>query len=76
MEDKTIFCIQCNRPFVLTAAELKRCLSRGFDMPRRCPECRKHKTKLAESKTRIKCMPKKGKNSWKRYDEFREDRLW
>jgi hypothetical protein len=76
MEDKTIFCIQCNRLFVLTAAELRRFSSRGFNVPRRCPECRKHKTKLAEPRVKVKSTSKKNKNSWKRHVAFEEDSLW
>jgi len=49
MWDQTIYCIQCDNPFTFTEAERYRLNSRGFDAPRRCPDCRKHKQKSANS---------------------------
>lgn len=43
MKDKLITCIQCENPFVFTAAEQTRFAASGFDQPKRCPECRKKK---------------------------------
>jgi hypothetical protein len=48
MKDKTIICIQCGNEFVVTLSEQKRCIYRNFDMPKRCPECRKHKVKIKQ----------------------------
>jgi predicted Zn-ribbon and HTH transcriptional regulator len=48
MKDKTIICIQCGNDFVVTPSEQKRCIYRNFDMPKRCPECRKHKAKIKQ----------------------------
>jgi len=47
MSDKTISCIQCGTSFVFTAQEQARFMARGFNMPKRCPECRKNKSKWA-----------------------------
>ena len=46
MDDLTLTCVQCEQDFVYTAAEQRNMVNRGFDMPRRCMACRKHKTKL------------------------------
>jgi hypothetical protein len=48
VKDKTIICIQCEKPFVFTEAEQERFLISGFAPPKRCPECRKNKTKRGE----------------------------
>ena len=45
-KDRMIQCIQCGKPFVFTVAEQERFLSRGFDAPRRCHDCRKKKSNL------------------------------
>ena len=48
MKDKTIICIQCEKPFVFTGAEQERFLISGFAAPKRCSECRRKKTKGVE----------------------------
>ena len=40
-----IICIQCGNEFELSVIECNTLLSRGFDLPKRCPDCRKHKSK-------------------------------
>jgi hypothetical protein len=45
MKDKSIICVQCENPFVFSAAEQERFLTLGFAAPKRCPECRKKKFK-------------------------------
>ena len=45
MKDKMIICMQCQSPFVLTAAEQGRLHERGFGIPKRCPVCRQKKSK-------------------------------
>jgi len=45
MKDKTLFCIQCGKPFVFSSAEQARFLALDFASPRRCAECRKNKAK-------------------------------
>ena len=54
MKDKTIACIQCEKLFVFTVAEQKRFLRLGFDIPKRCPDCRKKKSKMIEINERQK----------------------
>ncbi|MFC1895668.1 zinc-ribbon domain containing protein [Thermodesulfobacteriota bacterium] len=49
MEDQFLTCIQCGEEFVFSAAEQGKYNSRGFDPPRRCPECRRKKAKGTES---------------------------
>jgi hypothetical protein len=46
MEDKEISCIQCGQSFFMTAGEQSRLLSRRMDLPKRCPECRRKKSKV------------------------------
>jgi len=49
MKDKTIVCAQCNGTFILSAEEMERILSKGFGLPKRCPDCRKKKNKVGKS---------------------------
>lgn len=42
-------CIQCGSTFELSEIEIKRFDAKGFDLPRRCPDCRRHKSKEAGS---------------------------
>jgi hypothetical protein len=48
MKDRTLTCIQCGNEFVFSAEEHGRFLAQGFNMPRRCPDCRKKKAKWVE----------------------------
>jgi len=50
---KIIECIQCNIEFKFTVSEQTYHKMMGFDDPKRCPYCRKHKTKLKMSDPRI-----------------------
>ncbi|MFZ2042222.1 MAG: zinc-ribbon domain containing protein [Desulfobacterales bacterium] len=38
-------CMQCGKSFVFSVAEQARCEAKGFDTPRRCPDCRRKKEK-------------------------------
>lgn len=38
--DKTLLCIECNRPFIFTAGEQGFYYSKGLALPKRCPQCR------------------------------------
>ena len=60
MQDKAITCIQCGDEFIFSAAEQERFLARGFDFPRRCPECRDKKSKHVDSRQRHKSEHRKG----------------
>ncbi len=48
MKDKEIPCIQCGKPFLFTVADQRRFMRLGFDTPRRCPDCRKRKSRMIE----------------------------
>jgi hypothetical protein len=48
MKDQMLFCVQCDEPFLFTVKEQLRHSRQGFDPPRRCPECRQHKVRLAD----------------------------
>lgn len=53
MKDEILDCVQCGGEFVFTVAEQKRVLAKGFDEPKRCPQCRKKKEKFhAANETR------------------------
>ncbi len=47
MKDQMLFCVQCDEAFLYTVKEQMRHERQGFDPPRRCPQCRQHKVKLA-----------------------------
>ena len=45
MKDMTMVCIQCDEEFEFSALEQKKYEDRGYDIPKRCPSCRKHKSR-------------------------------
>ena len=45
MKDQFRTCIQCESEFVITVSEQERLHLKGFDIPKRCQECRKNKMK-------------------------------
>ncbi|HDR16931.1 MAG TPA: hypothetical protein ENN79_15885 [Desulfobacteraceae bacterium] len=47
MANRIILCAQCEKPFQVTDAEIELMESKGFSLPRRCPECRRKKCKAA-----------------------------
>ena len=49
MKEKALTCIQCGSPFVVTGEEQEKLSNRGFDIPKRCPDCRKNKSKISGS---------------------------
>ena len=48
METKIIACIQCDEEFEFTKKEQEKVRQKGFDPPRRCPQCRKNKSREIE----------------------------
>jgi hypothetical protein len=70
MRDVILTCIQCDAHFMFSVAEQKRCDDHGFDAPRRCPECRKRKSRLYGNEEN---WTKKGKRKEKRYTNRFED---
>ena len=49
METILLECIQCQSEFEYSPAEQEYHDRMGFDDPKRCPYCRKHKTKVADN---------------------------
>lgn len=49
MKDQMLFCVQCDGPFMFSVKNQVRYSRQGFDPPRRCPECRQHKLRLADA---------------------------
>ena len=48
METKIITCVQCENEFEFSIVEQKNFRERGFDPPKRCPSCRKKKSKVLD----------------------------
>jgi hypothetical protein len=46
MESKWIVCVQCDYEFEFDTEDQIRYAEKGYDDPQRCPDCRKHKSKL------------------------------
>ena len=46
MENLIISCIQCGADFEFTSDQKWRHEKLGFDEPKRCPYCRKHRSKM------------------------------
>ena len=42
---EAITCIQCDKEFEVSDADREKFASRGFDLPKRCPDCRRKKTR-------------------------------
>ena len=59
-----LVCVQCDSEFELTPVERKRYESKGFNLPRRCPECRRHKNR---NDTEFPAKSKSQKNKKKFY---------
>ena len=68
MRDRIIECTQCNREFNFTASEQAYYRKMGFDEPRRCADCRKHKVK-AEHEFNPKKSKDKKKHFRLKYDD-------
>jgi hypothetical protein len=49
METIILECIQCENEFEYTVSEQEYYERMGFDDPKRCPYCRKHKLKIENS---------------------------
>ena len=63
-----IVCIQCGDEFELTGTNREKLTLRGFDLPKRCPECRKKKSKfMADESTQRRG---KKKHYHQKYDQY------
>ena len=67
MRDQLITCVQCNTEFRFSAVEQEHYNHKGFNPPKRCPQCRKNKAKLADSEQNAHANKKK--HSRTEYDE-------
>ena len=47
MQSKLIQCIQCNTEFEFSVSSQIEFEAKGYDEPKRCPECRKRKSKAS-----------------------------
>ena len=72
MENLIITCIQCDMDFEFSAEEQKKFQRKGFDFPRRCPECRKHKYRDSEHQEKRKFKDKK-KHYRQKFDDPFDD---
>ncbi|MFH1991287.1 MAG: zinc-ribbon domain containing protein [Pseudomonadota bacterium] len=68
MENLILTCIQCNTDFEFGAGEQQKYQERGFDVPLRCPQCRKNKYRDSEHQERRKFKDKKKHHRFK-FDE-------
>lgn len=72
MKNRSITCIQCGNQFILTINEQERLLARGFSFPKRCPECRKHKSHNARDEREEWDQMQKRKHSRREKNSFEE----
>lgn len=42
-EDKTLTCVECGQEFIFSASDQEFHLSRGYQEPKRCPNCRQNR---------------------------------
>ena len=59
MESKTIKCIQCDTEFEFSVASQREFEAKGYDEPKRCPDCRKRKSKTSTNDSNGKWRNKK-----------------
>ncbi|HIJ54598.1 MAG TPA: hypothetical protein HPQ03_00590 [Deltaproteobacteria bacterium] len=69
MEDQILDCVQCDESFIYTVDEQRKFSSMGFDPPKRCPHCRKNRSKfdMSERPQRTegqKHRSKRSKDGW------------
>ena len=70
MEDQILVCVQCDEPFFFTSDEQLRFSDMDFDPPKRCPGCRKNRSRslMSESHERMKGKKRRLKRSKNRLD--------
>jgi hypothetical protein len=67
MRDQLITCVQCDTEFEFSTVEQEYYQNKGFNPPKRCPQCRKNKAKLADPEQHT--HPNKKKHSRTEYRE-------
>lgn len=55
LSDQTLTCQDCGKEFVFSANDQKFYEEKGFQAPKRCPECRKAKKATRDKKYEITC---------------------
>lgn len=66
---QTLTCVQCGNDFEFSDTHRNKLDSRGFDAPKRCPVCRKHKNKTAMDENDQRRRDKK-KHYRMKYDQY------
>ena len=59
MDDQFLECVQCEELFLFTVAEQQKFLNMGYDPPKRCPRCRKNRSKFDMSENHHRAAGKK-----------------
>jgi rubrerythrin len=59
MEDQFLYCVQCDESFLFTVADQHKFLDMGYDPPKRCPHCRKNKTRFDITESQYREVGKK-----------------
>lgn len=72
MNDSLLTCLQCGNQFIIKADEREKLEARGFDLPKRCPECRRHKNRDTGIMSEAWDHKRKRKQSRKEKDFFDE----
>lgn len=67
MKDQIRTCIQCESEFIVTVSEQERLRLKGFDIPKRCPACRKHKMKSPKE------TDDRGQRDRRKHDKSKDD---
>jgi hypothetical protein len=64
---EAIECVQCGKEFELSEKDLDQLAARGFDIPKRCPDCRRNKSRYATDDSHRRRRDKK-KHYHNKYD--------
>jgi NAD-dependent SIR2 family protein deacetylase len=68
MESKLIYCVQCDAEFEFSVEDQQAYEAKGYDEPKRCPDCRRRKLKSSTNDSDDKWKTKK-KRHHDRYDD-------
>jgi uncharacterized paraquat-inducible protein A len=74
MQNEWIVCVQCDAEFEYDVVEQARHAEMGYDTPRRCPDCRRHKTKIMSRWERKMSKNHQKKNQRRDEDDSRRQR--
>lgn len=72
MKDRSMICIQCGNQFFLSSNEQEKLIARGFGLPKRCTECRKHKIKTNQNISEERDYKRKRKQSRRERNPFED----